>query len=269
MSKANAIKTFRDLLSFLTIIPLAKTEDFVITSADHMYLFPIIGALIGLFAAAYFQALFFLVSYVLPFVDNVFKFIPAALVLRIVPAATTLAFLLVLTGLQHFDGLVDLGNAIGLSKEEDRRAIAHVWTVTHKGAVLAIAVEIGAFAGLFLLNANFAFKAIIAAEISAKLAMVTIAWIGKPAYKGLGSRFIKSVHMRRRHIAAYALSVIVLVPLLGLTGVWVVLLSVLCGVVMERIGKQVFGGVSGDMIGATNEATRAVTLLVLASVFML
>jgi adenosylcobinamide-GDP ribazoletransferase len=269
MSKTNAIKTFRDLLSFLTIIPLAKTEDFVMTSAEHMYLFPIIGALLGLFAAAYFQACVFLVSNILSFIVGIVSFVPKVQLLKIIPAMMTLAFLLVLTGLQHFDGLVDLGNAIGLKRVEERRAIAHAWTVTHKGALLAFAVEFFAFLGLSLLNANFAFKAIIGAEVSAKLAMVTIAWIGKPAHEGLGSRFVGNVRMKKRHIIAYFLSILIVYPLLGLVGVLIVLLSILSGMVMERIANHVFGGVSGDMIGATNEAARAVTLAVMAGVLAL
>jgi adenosylcobinamide-GDP ribazoletransferase len=62
---------------------------------------------------------------------------------------------------------------------------------------------------------------------------------------------------------------LIVYPLLGLTGVGVVLLSVLVGAVMERVAQSVFGGVSGDMIGATNETARAVTLVVLASVLLL
>ncbi len=239
------------------------------TSAEHMYLFPVIGGLIGLFAAAYFQGVVFVVSHVLSFVVSMVSFFPEAFFLRIIPAAMTLAFLLVLTGLQHFDGLVDLGNAIGLDRLEERRAIAHAWTVTHKGAFLAIAVEFLAFLGLFFINASLAFKIIIVAEVSAKLAMVTVTWIGKPAHKGLGARFVESVHMRKRHIAAYILSALIILPLLGLTGLWVILLSVVSGIVMERVGNRVFGGVSGDMIGATNEATRAVTLIFLAGVFLI
>ena len=48
MSPAKAIKTFRDLLAFLTIIPMGGKEDFVFTSAENMYLFPIIGGFIGI-----------------------------------------------------------------------------------------------------------------------------------------------------------------------------------------------------------------------------
>ena len=269
MSKSDAIKTFRDLLSFLTIIPLAKTEDFLMTSAKHMYLFPVIGALIGVFAAGYYQLTVVVVSSVLGFVNGVVAFLPEALLVKAIPAAMTLAFLLVLTGLQHFDGLVDLGNAIGLDKLEDRRAIAHAWTVTHKGAFLALAVEFLAFFGLFFLNVDFAFRVIIGAEISAKLAMVTVTWIGRPAHTGLGARFVETVHMKKRHVLAYVLSGLMIYPLLGVTGLGIVLLSVLSGIVMERIADRTFGGVSGDIIGATNEATRTVMLLVLASVFLL
>jgi hypothetical protein len=60
----------------------------------------------------------------------------------------------------------------------ERKMVAHAWTVTYSGAFLALAVELLVFAGLFFLNPLFAFGGIIAAEVSAKLAMVTIVWIG-------------------------------------------------------------------------------------------
>ena len=113
MSKMKAIKTFRDLLAFLTIIPLGKRDDFIVTSAEAIFLFPLIGGLIGLLGAAYFLGCSFLMSYVLTFINSIIQ-IPSEFLLKLVPAMTTLAFMLVLTGLQHFDGLVDLGNAIGI-----------------------------------------------------------------------------------------------------------------------------------------------------------
>ncbi|MCK5628266.1 adenosylcobinamide-GDP ribazoletransferase [Candidatus Bathyarchaeota archaeon] len=260
----NAIKTFRDLISFLTIIPLAKTEEFVVTSAKYMFLFPAVGALIGFFAATYHEISVFLVSWVLSFFSSLF-IIQGDLILKVAVSAMTLAFILVLTGFQHFDGLVDLGNAIGLRGLEERRTVAHDWIVTYKGAFLAIFVEFLAFLGLFFINLDFVFKALIASEVAAKLAMVTIAWIGKPAHKGLGSLFIGNVENRRRNIIAYLISFLILFPLLGLASIWIVLLSFLWGVFMERVSRSVFGGVSGDMIGATNETARAVTLVLMAS----
>jgi len=267
MSKSNAIKTFRDLLAFLTIIPMGSGEDFVATSAEYMLLFPLMGGLIGLFAAGYFLLSGFIISGLLGFVNSLVQ-VPTDFLLRLALAIMTLAFLLVLTGLQHFDGLVDLGNAIGLRRLEERREAAHAWIVTYKGAFLAIIVEFLAFLGLFFINAGLAFRVIIVAEVAAKLAMVTIMAAGQPTSKGLGTRFIVKAK-RKRNVIAYAIAFVIAVPLLGWAGLLVIGVSILLGVLMERVGKSVFGGVSGDMIGATNESARAVTLVLLAGVLAL
>jgi adenosylcobinamide-GDP ribazoletransferase len=268
MSKSNAIKTFRDLLSFLTIIPLAQTQEFVFTSARNMFLFPLMGALIGGLGALYFYAAGFVVSNVLGLASSWVGF-PSGWLLQASVSAVlsvmTLAFLLVFTGFQHFDGLVDLGNAVGLKRVEDRREIAHRWVVTYKGAFLAMFVEFSAFAGLFLLNLNVALRALVVAEVAAKAAMVTIVWRGKPAHAGLGSRFIGNAK-RNLNVAAYASGFILSYLLLGLAGLVMMSAAVLFGLFMEKVGNRVFGGVSGDMIGATNEGARALSLVLVAAV---
>ena len=55
---------------------------------------------------------------------------------------------------------------------------------------------------------------------------------------------------------------------LGLVAVGVVLVSVPVAFLMEKVSEGVFGGVSGDTIGATNEVARAVTLVVFAAVLV-
>ena len=274
MSKLNAIKTFRDLLSFLTIIPVGGKEDFILTSADHLYLFPLIGGFIGLLGAAYFLVSSYVTTGLLWIVNLVVQ-APNSLILQIVPAATTIAFLLVLTGLQHFDGLVDLGNAVSMRSVKDKKVAAHAWTVTYAGAFLALAVEFLVFFGLFFLNPAFAFGGIIAAEVAAKLAMVTIVWIGKPTHKGLGSIFLTKAK-KKMNVVAYLISVLIVFPFFALAGslflgfvsILVVLASVPVAFLMEKVAEAVFGGVSGDMIGATNEVAKAVTLVLLAVVLM-
>jgi len=267
MSKMNAIKTFRDLLAFLTIIPMGSGEDFVATSAEYMFLFPLMGGLIGLFAAGYFLLSGVIISALLG-VINLLVQGPLDFLFKLAPAIMTLAFLLVLTGLQHFDGLVDLGNAIGLHKLEERREAAHAWIVTYKGAFLALFVEAVAFLGLFFINPVWAVQIIIVAEVAAKLGMVTIVTVGQPMSKGLGARFMEKAK-RKRNIVAYAISILIVVPLLGLWGLLVVAVSILLGALMESVAKNVFGGVSGDMIGATNETVRAATLILMVGALML
>ena len=275
MSPVKAIKTFRDLLSFLTIIPVGGKEDFIFSTAEHLYLFPLIGAFIGLLGSVYFVGSSYIIGFLLGLVNLVIA-VPTGFLLKLAAAAMTVAFLLVLTGLQHFDGLIDLGNAFGLRNLHDRKMVAHAWTVTYWGALLAIIVEFAAFVGLFFINPLFAFGAIIAAEVSAKLAMVTIVWVGKPTHKGLGSIFLAKAK-KKLNIIAYALSVLIVYPffafghsaLLGLVGVGLVLISIPVALVMEKISESIFGGVSGDTIGATNEVARAVTLILIAGVLML
>jgi len=242
-------------------------EEFVTTSAEFMFLFPLMGGLIGLFAAAYFHLCLFIVANVLAFINSFFQ-LSLDYLARFALAIMTLSFLLVLTGLQHFDGLVDLGNAIGLRKLEERREAAHAWIVTYKGALLAVSIEFLAFVGLYFLKPDSAWRVVIAAEVAAKLGMVTIVALGQSTSKGLGARFMEKAK-RKRNVLAYAISLLIVIPLLGWWGLLVVTVSVLTGVLMERVARAVFGGVSGDMIGATNETTRALTLILLSGVFLI
>ena len=98
--------------------------------------------------------------------------------------------------------------------------------------------------------------------------MVTISWLGKPTHTGLGSLFLETAKSNRNFIA-YFLAILITYPLLGSIGVWVVFITILLGFFMERVAKIVFNGVSGDMIGATNEIVRAIILVFIASVVIL
>jgi len=279
MSAMKAIKVFRDLLSFLTIIPVGGKEDFIFTTAQNMYLFPLVGGLIGLLAGLYFIAANAIVGFLLSLAGAYVAF-PVGLLATLIPAAMTVAFLLVLTGLQHFDGLIDLGNAVGIRNLHDRKMKAHEWTVTYGGAILALIVEASAVAGLLFvvlgsMNLWLVFSAVVLAELSAKLAMVTIVWIGKPSHKGLGSIFLAKAK-KKQNIIAYALSALIVYPvfyftgypILGLAAVALVYVSVPVAFLMNHVSNRVFGGVSGDMIGATNEVARAITLILFASVLL-
>ena len=264
------LKVFRDLMSFLTTISPTKDESFVETSARFMFLFPVIAALIGFLAGLYSLFTYSLLSVLFGFLDATFFFGSQNAfffyLTKMLASVMTLAFLFVLTGLQHLDGLVDVGNALGIRKAsvEERIKIAHAWVVTRSGAFMAIIVSFCALVFIFLTRPEAVIQSLIVAETSAKLAMVTCAWQGSSSQKGLGSIFLDS--MNRRHglyLISLVISMLIGVLLLGLKGVLAVTLGIVVGGLMIVSSKRIFGGVNGDILGSTNEIARMIALFAL------
>jgi adenosylcobinamide-GDP ribazoletransferase len=271
-----ALRVFRGLMAFLTAIPFKMDESFLDISARYMFLFPVIGAIIGFLVGLYARftnnVLFFLFGYINTIVfpgshQVLFEFVAKGLA-----SAMTVAFILVIIGLQHTDGLVDVGNALGIRKAslKEKMDIAHVWTVTRTGAFFAILVSFFTLLLIFLTNTNVVIQSLIVAEVSAKLAMVTTAWQGTSPpqsleeKRGKGRNFIDfMIKNNELYAISLIISLVVSVALFGLSGVFAVAAGMLVGGFMIIVGKQVFGGVNGDIFGATNEIARMVALFML------
>lgn len=270
------LNVFRGLMAFLTAIPVKMDESFLEISARFMYLFPAIGAIIGLIVGVYARFTNNVLFFLFDSVNNVvfsgsyeafFQFLAKGL-----GSAMTIAFILVIIGLQHTDGLVDVGNALGIRKAslKEKMDIAHVWTVTRTGAFFAIVVSFFTLLLIFLTKMDIIIQALIVAEVTAKLAMVTTAWQGTspPQHledkRGKGRSFIDYI---RKNNGLYAISLTislaVSVFLFGLSGVLSVASGMIVGGVMIILANRVFGGVNGDIFGATNEIARMVALFVL------
>ena len=272
-----ALTVLRGLMAFLTSIPVKMDESFLDISSRYMFLFPVIGAIIGIIVGVYarfannvlfllfetLQNLFFFGSY-----KFVFDFLAKGL-----GAAMTIAFLFVVIGLQHTDGLVDVGNALGIKNAslKEKVDIAHEWTVTRTGALLAILVSFLTFLFIFFIKTDFIIQAVIVAEVSAKLAMVTTGWQGKSPpsqfYENRwekGRSFIDSIKKKNSlYSISLLVSIIVSITLLGFSGLLAIISSIAVGGFMIYVGNQVFEGVNGDIFGATNEIARMVALFVL------
>ncbi|MDH5691383.1 MAG: adenosylcobinamide-GDP ribazoletransferase [Candidatus Bathyarchaeota archaeon] len=271
-----ALRVFRGLMAFLTAIPFRMDENFLDISARFMFLFPVIGAVIGFLAGIYAfftnNVLFLLFDSVNTTIFSGSHQVFLEFAAKGLASFMTLAFLLAIIGLQHTDGLVDVGNALGIRKAslKEKMEIAHVWTVTRTGAFLALLVSFFTLLLIFLTKTDVIIQVLIVAEASAKLAMVTTAWQGTSPpqrleeKRGKGRSFID--YMRKNH-GLYAISLIislvVSVALLGLSGALAVAVGILVGGFMIVLGKKIFGGVSGDIFGATNEIARMFALLVL------
>jgi adenosylcobinamide-GDP ribazoletransferase len=271
-----AFRVFRGLMAFLTAIPFKMDESFLDISARFMFLFPVIGAIIGFLVGIY---AFFTIEVLSLLFDSINTLIFSGshqvffdFAAKGLASFMTAAFLLAIIGLQHTDGLVDVGNALGIRKAslKEKMEIAHVWTVTREGAFLALIVSFFTILLIYLTKADVIIQALIVAEISAKLAMVTTAWQGtSPPHsleekRGKGRSFID--FMRKNH-GLYAISLIISlvasIGLFGLIGALAVASGIVVGGFMIIVGKKLFGGVNGDIFGATNEVARMFTLFVL------
>jgi adenosylcobinamide-GDP ribazoletransferase len=245
-------------------------EDFLELSASFMFLFPAIGAVIGFFAGLYSFFTNYFLSLFFGFFNTAFfggsQTTLFVYLTRGLASVMTLSFLLVLTGLQHTDGLVDVGNALGIRKAsvEERIEIAHAWIVTRSGALLALFVSLCTLLPIFAVKPEAIIRVLIVAEVSAKLAMVTCGWQGTSLQRGKGSIFVDS--MKDRHglyLTSLAASLLISVMLLGLKGALAVTSGIVVGGLLIVLSKRVFGGVTGDIFGATNEIARMIALFAL------
>jgi adenosylcobinamide-GDP ribazoletransferase len=255
-----AFKQLKNLLSFLTVFPIAMDKDLLSDCAKNMWAFPLIGAFLGLLAGLF----GWVANYFLP---------------SLVVGALVLALLLWMTGLHHTDGLLDFGDGVMVHGTAEHKVEVMHDQLTGAGAIgLALMTYlITAFAfgelGGFVFIGNFALPlilpALIVIELCAKLSMVVAAWAGKSVHEGMNSPFLDAMHGRGgngRLAAALAVSFVVALPLLGWAGVFAVLASVMAGLVMVAVAHKHFNGVTGDVFGATNELSRMVCVVVLLAV---
>ena len=239
----------RNVVAFLTILPVGMDRDGFTLAAEYMVLFPIIGALIGLLGGAFVWILEF--------------FFPS-----LIAAALGLGILLLVNGAQHVDGLLDFGDGIMCHGSRARKLRVMRDPQTGAGGFTLgwIVLSATAFA-IASLSQGMVVRALIFSEAAASFSMVFQTWAGKPAHRGMFSFF--SAAMRSNGNARILASSIILllvgfVTLPGI-GLIVTLSAVAVPLVILSISNHAFGGITGDVLGATNELTRLTLLLVIVA----
>lgn len=242
------LKEIKNLLSFLTAIPISMDNDCLTDSAKGMFLFPLVGALIGLLAGAF------------TWVTS--QFLPSLLV-----GALALSVLLLLTGLHHTDGLLDFGDGVMAHGSAERKVeIMHDQLTGAGGLSLGMMTFLITAFAIAELNVSIVIQSLIVVEVSAKLSMVTATWAGRAVHKGMNSPFMEAMHGKygnSRLVAALTISTVIAVPLLWLSGVITLLAGIITSLVMVGIAHKHFKGVTGDVLGATNELARMISLIAL------
>ena len=244
-------KELKNLLSFLTVLPFRMDQDLLSDCARFMFLFPLVGAFIGLLAGLF--------GWV------VFSFLPG-----LVAGALVLGVLLLLTGLHHMDGLLDFGDGVMAHGSAERKIeIMHDQLTGAGGLTLGMMTLLITTLALAQMNAGIIIQAVVIVEVAAKLSMVVGAWAGKAVHQGMASSFLEAMHGSKgslRLLAALAFSFGIALPLLWVRGAVVVLAAVIASLVMVGVSHRNFKGVTGDVLGATNEIARMVSVVVLVAV---
>jgi adenosylcobinamide-GDP ribazoletransferase len=243
----------RVLLAYFTVLPVKASGSTLEDVARRAYLLPLVGLLVGFPGAA-----LLLLAFAIP---------PA------VAATLALGTVLLVAGLHHTDGVMDVGDALMVRGSPARRRGVLKDSRTGAGAAGALfivyAPPLAALAALAAASPVGAVFALLAGEVVARSAMLLLLVFGHPAEEGSSSsHFVRSLKEgRRRGVAlvfAFALPPLVALPL----GVPALLLAVAAPAITApfalTVARRVFGGISGDVAGATGELARAVLLVALS-----
>jgi adenosylcobinamide-GDP ribazoletransferase len=240
------LKGISSVISFLTIIPSKNGE--LDTVAKNMHLFPVGGAIIGLIIGA---AGFGLSSSLDPLI--------VGLLLT--------GSVVILTGIHHTDALCDFADGIMAKGTKDKKLQAMRDPAVGSAGVITIVLYAGGMIMAFSMMKGFAlFQAILLSELLAKFVMVLQANRGSSAWQGLSSPFTQSMKDKKKLGAAAAMTVIPIVLIGGVTGAIVLIAGIGLSFVLLAAANRSFGGISGDVFGATNELVRLSSLLIFASV---
>jgi adenosylcobinamide-GDP ribazoletransferase len=165
-----------------------------------------------------------------------------------------------LCGINHIDGLADFGDGVIAhgTREKKVQAMKDVSLGTGGGLLIAFTL-LATFAVLFDMHGRLLPLALLAAEISAKEAMITFAAFSTSLQKGFGQIMIEKTGTRQ-FLIGLALSAILCAAALGPLGLAVLAAAQAAALYMVMVAKRNFGGATGDGIGATNEVARVAAL---------
>lgn len=237
------------IFSFLTIFPSPSSSHATLeNTAKYMFVFPLVGIVIGLFVGS----LGFGLS----------TFLDPLLVALLVASTIT-----VVTGIHHADGLADFADGLMVKGSRDKKIMAMKDVATGSaGTVTVVLYLVGLVITLSLATGFDLFKAILISEILAKFSMVLMASLGRSASAGSNSPFVMFMKDRRKLAAAFILMIIPVAVIGETTGLLMLGVTITITLFLLVLSTRSFGGITGDVLGATNEFTRLAALMVFVSV---
>ena len=244
-----SLKPILSVLAFLTILPVGKQKQDIYYIAKNMYMFPVAGLVIGSIIGA--MAL------------GISNFLHPLLIGFLITGG-----LIILTGVHHTDALADFAD--GLMTKGSKEA-KHKAMLDPAVGSAGVAVLVMYFVGMIIVfNIGFGsglatFTSIITAEVIAKYVMVLLANRGLSAWEGFSSPFIVAMKDRHKILAATGIIVVVVGFASSYAGFVALIVSLILAQLLKYLSSKSFGGISGDVLGASNEITRLSSLMVLST----
>ena len=239
------LKEISSIFSFLTIIPTKNAS--IETTAQYMYLFPIVGMVIGLLVGSMGFGLSL-------FVDP------------LITSLLVVASLALITGIHHTDGLADFADGLMAKGSKEKKLKAMKDLATGSAGIVAIVLYlIGLIIAISLSSGFQLFLAILLSEIIAKFSMVLMATLGKSASIGSNSPFVELMKNPKKIGLALVLTLVPLVTIGGINGLIIFTSSSILTLILIGISSRSFGGITGDVMGSANELSRLTSLLIFVS----
>lgn len=262
VDKAGAMAAIKAMFSFFTILPIDINKEEMDSMNRNFWLVPIIGLFYGCLAV-----LVFLIC------DQIF---PA-----IVSVSLTIFAVEAVNRFLHFDGLIDFGDGLMVAgtREDHVRALKDT-LVGAGGVATAVMMSLLLFSEILSLNWGCIAICLVGAEVLARFAQTVTACYGI-ASNGMAGDSVRNMDtegmLKALVVAVFCIAIgFVVMSLLTFARIdaWpeyhvyisVALAMVVVfgwGVLMAKVSNKNFGFVNGDVLGATNQTARIVSLLVM------
>lgn len=231
------------LLTFSTILPIN-----VFTSIEYMtkltWAWPFLHIFIGILAAV--------CGYVSLEFLHLNSFFTAAIIY---------AFLMIITGYNHLDGVMDMADGVMVHGEPERKIMVMKDSSVGAGGMATLFLVASlTIAGIYnILDYHF-IAGIIICEMTAKTSLVTTALLSKPLTPGIGSYFINEMKIPNYFASTVVVGIIAYL-IGGFVGICGVLGAMVSGIIIATIAKRNFVLANGDVLGMSNEVGRLISLL--------
>ena len=244
------LRPVRSVLAFLTILPAGDQSHDIRYVAKNMHLFPIAGLTIGAIVGC------------MAFGISIAGLHPLIVGLLVTGA------LVIITGVHHTDALADFADGLMAKGDKEVKHKAMMDPAVGSAGVAALVMY---FAGTIIvfntgLSALAIFTSIISAEVLAKYSMVFLANRGLSAWEGLSSPFTAAMKDTRKIAAATGVMLVIVWFGSSYAGFAALGVSLAMGLILRYVSGRSFGGISGDVLGASNELVRLSSLIVLTSI---